>query len=242
MARLQLAAFGDSPVADPEHGAEGCLHGVEVLVQAADGQAVGASDGLVGEAVSDALVDHLLVKPVPAGPVDVALEHEVEGHAAPQCLLQPGVEAQIDVRIDHIALVGGQDLGVADLVVGLGARLAAIEPGRVAIELDWAEALTQQHGFLHAGMVATALDSACGYAGFTLMAPDAAVLTIEYKINLLAPARGQHFRMVGTVVKPGRTVTVCDGHAWAIDAGREKLVATMGCTLMAVTGRENIHH
>ena len=124
----------------------------------------------------------------------------------------------------------------------IGARLAAIAPGRVAIELDWAEALTQQHGFLHAGMVATALDSACGYAGFTLMAMDAAVLTIEYKINLLAPAKGQHFRMVGTVVKPGRTVTVCEGHAWAMDAGREKLVATMGCTLMAVTGRENIHH
>jgi uncharacterized protein (TIGR00369 family) len=124
----------------------------------------------------------------------------------------------------------------------LGAQLAAIEPGRVAIELDWAPALTQQHGFLHAGMVATALDSACGYAGFTLMPVEAAVLTIEYKINLLAPAKGQRFRMVGTVVKPGRTVTVCEGHAYAIDAGREKLVATMGCTLMAVTGRESIHH
>ncbi|WHZ13146.1 MAG: Thioesterase [Burkholderiaceae bacterium] len=124
----------------------------------------------------------------------------------------------------------------------IGARLGAIEPGRVAIELDWAERLTQQHGFLHAGMVATALDSACGYAGFTLMAPEAAVLTIEYKINLLAPAKGQRFRMVGTVVKPGRTVTVCEGRAWAIDEGREKLVATMACTLMAVTGRENIHH
>lgn len=122
----------------------------------------------------------------------------------------------------------------------LGATLAAVQPGRVEITLPWAEPLTQQHGFLHAGMVATALDSACGYAGFTLMASDAAVLTIEFKINLLAPAQGDRFRMVGTVVKPGRTVTVCEGHAYAIDGGREKLVATMGCTLMAVVGRDNI--
>ena len=122
----------------------------------------------------------------------------------------------------------------------LGASLAVVEPGRVEITLPWAEALTQQHGFLHAGMVATALGSACGYAGFTLMALEAAVLTIEFKINLLAPAQGQRFRMVGTVVKPGRTVTVCEGHAYALDGGQEKLVATMGCTLMAVVGRDNI--
>lgn len=122
----------------------------------------------------------------------------------------------------------------------LGATLAVVKAGRVEITLPWAEPLTQQHGFLHAGMVATALDSACGYAGFSLMAADAAVLTIEFKINLLAPAQGQSFRMVGTVVKPGRTVTVCEGHAYAIDGGQEKLVATMGCTLMAVVGRDNI--
>lgn len=123
----------------------------------------------------------------------------------------------------------------------LGATLAAVEPGRVAIELPWAEALTQQHGFLHAGMVATALDSACGYAGFSLMQPDAAVLTIEYKINLMAPAKGERFRMEGVVVKPGRTITVAEGRAYAIDGGREKLIATMSATLMAVTGRDIQH-
>ena len=74
------------------------------------------------------------------------------------------------------------------------------------IEFDWAASLTQQHGFLHAGMVATALDSACGYAGFTLMGDDASVLTIEFKINLLAPAQGERFRMEGRVLKPGRTI------------------------------------
>ena len=127
-------------------------------------------------------------------------------------------------------------------MVTLGASLTQVEPGFAVIELPWAQALTQQHGFLHAGMVATALDSACGYAGFTLMPADAAVLTIEYKINLLAPAKGQRFRMVGEVVKPGRTITVVEGEAYAIDDGKEKLVATMNCTLMAVVGREGIQH
>ncbi|KAB2901034.1 MAG: PaaI family thioesterase [Burkholderiaceae bacterium] len=122
----------------------------------------------------------------------------------------------------------------------LNARLGHIAPGAVDLELDWAQALTQQHGFLHAGMVATALDSACGYAGFSLMPTDVGVLTIEFKINLLAPAKGQRFRMEGRVVKPGRTITVAEGRAFALDAGQEKLVATMGCTLMAVAGRDSI--
>ncbi|WP_298213628.1 PaaI family thioesterase [Acidovorax sp.] len=122
----------------------------------------------------------------------------------------------------------------------LGARLGLVAPGAVDIELGWAAGLTQQHGFLHAGMVATALDSACGYAGFALMEADAAVLTIEFKINLLAPAKGERFRMEGRVIKPGRTITVCEGRAFAIDGNQEKLVATMGCTLMAVTGRDAI--
>lgn len=122
----------------------------------------------------------------------------------------------------------------------LGATLAEVAPGRVVITLPWAAHLTQQHGFLHAGMVSTALDSACGYAGFSLMPADAAVLTIEFKINLLAPAQGESFRMVGSVIKPGRTVTVAEGHAYALHQGKEKLVATMGCTLMAVVGRENV--
>ena len=122
----------------------------------------------------------------------------------------------------------------------LGATLAEVAPGRVVITLPWAAHLTQQHGFLHAGMVSTALDSACGYAGFSLMPADAAVLTIEFKINLLAPAQGESFRMVGSVIKPGRTVTVAEGHAYALHQGKEKLVATMGCTLMAVLGRENV--
>jgi uncharacterized protein (TIGR00369 family) len=124
----------------------------------------------------------------------------------------------------------------------IGASLASIEPGHVVIDLPWSQALTQQHGFLHAGMVATALDSACGYAAFTLMAHDAAVLTIEYKINLLAPAQGQRFRMEGAVLKAGRTISVAEGRAFAVHDGREKLIATMGATLMTILGREGIQH
>jgi uncharacterized protein (TIGR00369 family) len=118
--------------------------------------------------------------------------------------------------------------------------LADVQPGQVAIDLPWAEGLTQQHGFLHAGILATALDSACGYAGFTLMPADAGILTIEYKINLLAPGKGQRFRAVGQVVKPGRTITVVEGKAYAIDDGREKLIATMGATLMTILGRADV--
>lgn len=122
----------------------------------------------------------------------------------------------------------------------LDARLGHLAPGEVDIELDWAPSLTQQHGFLHAGMVSTALDSACGYAAFTLMSTDAAVLTIEFKINLLAPARGPRFRMEGRVIKPGRTITVCEGRAYGVDGTQEKLIATMGCTLMSVIGRDGV--
>jgi uncharacterized protein (TIGR00369 family) len=129
-----------------------------------------------------------------------------------------------------------------DAMRTIGATLGSVEPGRVTIEMSWAKALTQQHGFLHAGIVGTALDSACGYAAFSLMPDDAAVLTIEYKLNLLAPAQGQRFRMEGAVVKPGRTITVVEGKAYATGDKGEKLVATMHATLMAVHGRDGIQH
>ena len=122
----------------------------------------------------------------------------------------------------------------------MGAQLGLIAPGAVDIELTWAKELTQQHGFLHAGVVSAALDSACGYAAFTLMVPEAEVLTIEFKINLLAPAQGERFRMEGRVLKPGRTITVCEGRAYALHGGGEKLIATMGCTLMAIAGRADV--
>jgi uncharacterized protein (TIGR00369 family) len=129
-------------------------------------------------------------------------------------------------------------------MVTLGATLERVEPGRVVMAMGHRDALTQQHGFIHAGMVAAALDSACGYAAFSLMPDDAAVLTIEFKINLLAPALGPRFRFEGVVVKPGRTITVVDGRATQCDDGgtHEKLIATMTATVMTVRGREALKH
>lgn len=122
----------------------------------------------------------------------------------------------------------------------LGAQITHLAPGEVDISFDWAQGLTQQHGFIHAGMLSAAMDSACGYAGFSLMPEDAGVLTIEFKINLLAPAKGQRFRCEGRVLKPGRTIMVAEGRAYAIEQEKEKLAATMHCTLMVVQGRPGI--
>ncbi len=125
----------------------------------------------------------------------------------------------------------------------LGATLEATEPGRVVIGMAHSPALTQQHGFLHAGMLAAALDSACGYAAFTLMPAGSGVLTIEFKINLLAPARGPRFTLVGQVTKAGRTISVVDGQAFEQDQqGARKLIATMTATMMTVVGRDDVRH
>ena len=125
----------------------------------------------------------------------------------------------------------------------LGAAIEAVEPGRVVLTMRHRPELTQQHGFLHAGIVSTALDSACGYAAFSLMPADAAVLTIEFKVNLLAPARGPDFRFEAEVTKAGRTISVVDGSAWQADAdGQPQRVATMTATVMAVRGRDGLKH
>ncbi|WP_295805707.1 PaaI family thioesterase [uncultured Nitratireductor sp.] len=123
----------------------------------------------------------------------------------------------------------------------IGAELTLVTPGIVEIEMPYAEALTQQHGFLHAGVISTALDSACGYAAFSLMPEDAAVLTIEFKVNLLAPGRGERFLFRGTVTKPGRTIIVADGQAYGYSSeGDAKLIATMTGTMMTIVGREGL--
>jgi uncharacterized protein (TIGR00369 family) len=122
----------------------------------------------------------------------------------------------------------------------LGAVLTLVEPGAVEIELPYRADLTQQHGFLHAGVVASALDSACGYAAFSLMPADAAVLSIEFKVNLLAPARGERLISRAEVKRAGRTVSVCTADAHAVEGGRSTLVATMLATMMCVRGREDL--
>ena len=121
----------------------------------------------------------------------------------------------------------------------IGAELTRVNPGVVEIELPFRADLTQQHGFLHAGIISTALDSACGYAAYSVMPADAAVLTIEFKINLLSPGKGERFLFRGQVTKPGRTIVVADGQAYAYDGeGGARMIATMTGTMMVVSGRD----
>ena len=122
----------------------------------------------------------------------------------------------------------------------IGATLGRVEPGVVEVALPYRADLTQQHGFLHAGIVATILDSACGYAAFSLMPHDVAVLTVEYKINLLRPAQGDRFIAKGHVVRAGQTITVCSGDVVAYAGTSERLVATMLATVFAAPERDGL--
>jgi uncharacterized protein (TIGR00369 family) len=119
----------------------------------------------------------------------------------------------------------------------LGITIKSLNPGGIELEMPYSTELTQQHGFMHAGILSAALDSACGYAAFSLMAADVAVLTVEFKTNLLAPAAGERFYFRARVIEPGRTLTICDAQAFALDGTNEKLIATMTGTLMAVPER-----
>ena len=121
----------------------------------------------------------------------------------------------------------------------IGARLVRVAPGEVDIELPFRADLTQQNGFIHAGILSAVMDSACGYAAFTLMPADAGVLSIEFKVNLLAPAQGERMIARGRVVRAGRTISVCQGDAFAVREGQERHVATMTGTMMTVLPREN---
>ena len=116
----------------------------------------------------------------------------------------------------------------------IGADLVMVLPGEVHIEFSFMESLTQQHGYIHAGIITSVVDSACGYAAYTLMAADSEVLTIEYKVNFMSPAKGDKFKGIGRVLKPGRNITVCSGDVIAIDNGKEKIIATMLATMISV--------
>ncbi len=114
----------------------------------------------------------------------------------------------------------------------IGASITRVEPGEVIIELPFRSDLSQQHGFIHAGVVTMIVDTACGYSALTLMPASAAVLTTEYKINFLSPAAGEILIARGRVLKPGRALSVCYGEVHAKKDGKEKLIATMLATMM----------
>ena len=120
------------------------------------------------------------------------------------------------------------------LMETIGATLTRVYAGEVEIELPFRADLTQQHGYLHAGVVTSIVDSACGYAALSLTPAGAEVLSVEYKINLLSPAKGEQMIARGRVIRSGRNLTVCLGDVFAINDGEEKLVATMLATMMTL--------
>jgi uncharacterized protein (TIGR00369 family) len=122
----------------------------------------------------------------------------------------------------------------------IGAEIVRVEPGEVELSLPFRDDLTQQHGFLHAGIVTTLVDSACGYAALSVMDSESAVLSVEYKVNLLAPAIGERMRALGRVMKSGRTLVVCTGEVIAVAGGKESVVTIMQATMMAVRGRRDL--
>ncbi len=142
----------------------------------------------------------------------------------------PEIEARVRASFERTAAMAT-----------VGASLTLVRPGTIEIEMPFSAALTQQHGFLHAGIISTALDSACGCAAFSMMPRESGVLTIEFKVNLLAPGRGRRFLFRGSVTKPGRTIIVADGQAYAFgEDDAVKLIATMTGTMMVIQGREGI--
>ncbi|SHI34851.1 PaaI family thioesterase [Pollutimonas bauzanensis] len=119
----------------------------------------------------------------------------------------------------------------------LGAVIASVAPGMVHIRMPYRQELTQQHGFFHAGATSAIADSAGGYAGFTLFPPGSSVLTVEFKINLMAPARGEYLEAVGKVIRSGRTLTICQLEVFGVTGEERTLVAMGQQTLICMHGK-----
>ena len=127
-----------------------------------------------------------------------------------------------------------ESFGRQAFMTTLGAEIDCIAPGRVEIRIPFNQRHTQQDGFLHAGVISSILDSSCGYAAYSVAPEGCSVLTVEFKVSLLAPAVGQKFAARAQVKRSGKTLTVCAADAFAINGDREKLIATMLGTIMAL--------
>jgi uncharacterized protein (TIGR00369 family) len=128
------------------------------------------------------------------------------------------------------------------MLATIGAEIAAVRPGEVEIVMPFSSHITQQHGFIHAGAVSTIADTACGYAALTVMPEDAAVLTTEFKINLLSPAKGERLRAVGRVIRSGKKLVITLGEVFAEQDGQSKQVALITASMMVIdtgTGLRN---
>jgi len=130
--------------------------------------------------------------------------------------------------------------GRQGLMTHLGAAMTRVEPGLVEIEMPFSGELTQQHGFYHAGGIASIIDTAGGFAGSTLFAADDGVLTVEFKLNLMSPADGDLLIARGEVIKPGRTLTITKGEVFVRKDGETKICALMQQTLMRIVGHDAI--
>lgn len=118
----------------------------------------------------------------------------------------------------------------------IGAELRRVAPGEVEIEMPYSAALCQQNNYIHGGIITTIVDSACGYAAYSLTPAEANILSVEFKINFVSPAEGRLFRACGSVLKPGKTITTTRGEVWSVseDGGKDKLVAAMQATMIVV--------
>jgi len=131
-----------------------------------------------------------------------------------------------------------ENFGRQNFMVTIGAEMASVERGKVEIQVPFSTELTQQNGFVHAGVITSILDSACGYAALSVAPEHCDVLSVEFKVSLLAPAAGERFLARGEVKRAGRTLTFCAGDAFAVKDGQEKLIASMLATIMNMPAKK----
>lgn len=149
----------------------------------------------------------------------------------------PRGEARFEARDPHWQQKVEESFARQGVMGLFGATLADVWPGGCEIHLPYRPDLSQQHGFFHAGVTSTVVDSAAGYAGFSLMGPGTSVLSVEFKINLLAPADGDLLIATGEVIKPGRNLVITRGDAWVVKNGKTTHCAMMQQTLMTMHGK-----
>lgn len=148
-------------------------------------------------------------------------------------------KAVFEVQDPHYAERVRESFARQGLLRHLGAELALVEPGGVEIRVPFRAELTQQHSFFHAGVSSAIGDTACGYAAYTLMPADASVLTVEFKINLLAPADGEELIARARVVRSGKTLKICLADVFVLNNGAEQHCATMLSTVMCMAGKSD---
>ncbi|MBL8695077.1 MAG: PaaI family thioesterase [Planctomycetes bacterium] len=141
----------------------------------------------------------------------------------------PGYEARVRASFEK-----------QQFMTTLGASLAVLRPGFVRIDLPYDVRLTQQHGFLHAGAIASVLDSAAGYAALSLAAPGTGVLSVDFQVHLLSPARGRQFHAIARAIRSGRNLTICRAECRADDPEAGKLVSMLTATMMHIEDRAGI--